>query len=91
VQESAGAITDRSLERLGTSDTAIIVARQIMLNAALASAKNAESMPPGLAPDTHKARAVSIMLPAGIPFQEGAKEQLIVKEGDYVPDPDLKG
>jgi hypothetical protein len=86
VQESAGAIVDRSKERLGTSDTAIIVARQIMLKSVRELERG--GVPPGLDPNTHTARAASIMLPTGVPFQEGAKEQIVVKEGDYVPDPE---
>lgn len=80
VQESAGRIADRSVERLGTSDAGIIKARRFILNAA----KNLENgiAPPALDPKTHWVRSASVLLPEGVPFLEGAKEQLKLSEED---------
>ncbi|MDF2682238.1 MAG: (2Fe-2S)-binding protein [Brevibacillus sp.] len=88
VQESPGPITDRTRERLGTSDTAIIVARRVMLNAAMGMQKR--ETPPGLNLP-YIPRAVSIMLPAEVPFQEGAKDKLVLKEDDYISAESVKG
>lgn len=81
VQVSAGPIVDRSQEKLGTSDTAIIKARQCLLKAVKAL-ENDEKLP-GLDPSSHRIRSASVLLPKGIPFQEGAKEALELTEKDY--------
>ncbi|MED1796694.1 Rieske 2Fe-2S domain-containing protein [Brevibacillus nitrificans] len=82
VQESAGSITDRSQEKLGTSDAAIIVARRVMIHAAKGLEKG--ETPPGLDSSKQRVRAASVMLPEGIPFQEGAKERMELKPQDYL-------
>lgn len=81
VQVSAGPIVDRSQEKLGTSDTAIIKARQCLLKAAKAL-ENGDKLP-ALDPSTHRIRSASVLLPKGVPFQEGAKEALELKEKDF--------
>lgn len=81
VQESAGRITDRSMERLGTSDTGIIKARRFILNSCKSHQEG--KTPPALEPQSHRIRAASVILPVGVPFQEGAKEQLKLSEADY--------
>ncbi len=80
VQESAGTITDRSLERLGTSDTAIIKARRRLLNA-MKQFKEGEDIE-ALSAESSKIRAASVLLEKGLPFQEAAKEQLTLKDED---------
>src|SRR3989449_11577064 len=50
VQESMGAIVDRTQEHLGTSDAAIIASRRVLMRAAQAFEHNAN--PPGLEPET---------------------------------------
>lgn len=82
VQESAGPIVDRTLERLGASDTAIIVARQVLLKAARDLEQGLD--PPGLNRETQQVRAASVILKKGVPFQEGAREELRLKQTDYV-------
>ncbi|WDL97745.1 Rieske 2Fe-2S domain-containing protein [Alicyclobacillus sp. ALC3] len=82
VQESAGPIVNRTIERLGTSDTAIIVARQVLLKAARELQQGA--VPPGLTSDSQRVRAASVILAKGVPFQEGAREELRLKDTDYV-------
>src|SRR5207244_2131709 len=69
VQESMGATVDRAQEHLGTSDTAIIAARRVLMRAAQALEQNGN--PPGLEPETQRVRSISIILPKGVPFQEG--------------------
>ncbi len=81
VQVSAGPVVDRSQEKLGTSDTAIIKARRCLLNA-VKSLENGEPLP-GLDPESHKVRAASVLLPKGIPFHEGAKDALQLAEKDF--------
>ncbi|GAB7389172.1 Rieske 2Fe-2S domain-containing protein [Bacillaceae bacterium] len=80
VQESQGPIADRTIERLGSSDAAIIAARRIMLNAVrnFQEGKN----PPALDPASHHVRSASVVLPEGVPFQVGAKELLISPLGN---------
>lgn len=75
VQESQGPIADRSMERLGSSDAAIIATRQILLK----TVKNFRDgiHPPALEPESHHVRSASVVLPEGVPFQIGAKELLV--------------
>lgn len=80
IQESAGVLTDRSLERLGTSDTAIIKARRRLLNAMKKHQEGGDIE--ALKAESSNIRAASVLLEKGVPFQEGAKEQLKLKEGD---------
>lgn len=82
VQESAGVIVDRSTEKLGTSDAAIIVARRVMINAAKGLEKG--EAPPGLDVEKIKVRAASIMLSKDVPFQEGAADLMKLRESDFV-------
>lgn len=81
VQVSAGPIVDRSQEKLGTSDTAIIKARQCLLKGVKALESGGKL--PGLDPSSQRIRAASVLLPKGMPFQEGAKEALKLSEKDY--------
>lgn len=80
VQESTGRIADRSLERLGTSDTGIIKARRFILNACKANQEGKTI--PALEAVTHRVRSAAVLLPVGMPFQEGAKEHLKLTETD---------
>ncbi|MDN4075394.1 Rieske 2Fe-2S domain-containing protein [Fictibacillus terranigra] len=81
VQVSAGAIVDRSQEKLGTSDTAIIKARQCLLKAVKMQEKGEKL--PALDPSSHRIRSASVLLPKGMPFQEGAKAALELTEKDF--------
>ena len=79
-QESQGAVMDRSQEQLGTTDLAIIKARRLLLNAARDLAQD----PPGLDPASQRVRSVSVVLPKGVPFAEGARETLVALPETYV-------
>ncbi|MFB5188772.1 Rieske 2Fe-2S domain-containing protein [Alicyclobacillus fastidiosus] len=81
VQVSAGAIAERSLERLGTSDTAIIKARRRLLDAVRLNEKGGAV--PALDAESHRVRAASVLLPKGMPFHEGAKDALKLMEKDF--------
>lgn len=79
IQESMGPIYNRTKEHLGTSDTAIIAARRLLMKAA--RGLNAGSIPPGVDPGSQRVRAASVVLPRIVPFQEGAKEFLVAQPG----------
>jgi phthalate 4,5-dioxygenase oxygenase subunit len=80
LQESMGAIVDRTKERLGTSDAAIILARRRLLAAAEAAADGKPV--PGDQAAHHRVRSASVLLPKPVPFQDGAKEALVVRPGE---------
>jgi phenylpropionate dioxygenase-like ring-hydroxylating dioxygenase large terminal subunit len=80
LQESMGEICDRTKERLGTSDAAIIMARRRLLDAAK-KLQEERLDPPALEPTAHRVRSTSVVLPKGVPFQEGAKEALVAQPG----------
>ncbi|MGW0288487.1 Rieske 2Fe-2S domain-containing protein [Streptomyces tuirus] len=80
LQESMGAIVDRTKERLGTSDAAIILARRRLLAAAETADKD-EPLP-GDRAEHHRVRSASVLLPRSVPFQEGAKDALVVHPGE---------
>jgi nitrite reductase/ring-hydroxylating ferredoxin subunit len=74
VQESMGAVADRSLERLGTSDTAIIAYRRHMLNALRRFQEGVE--PPGTKSTYYKLRALEKVLPDNVNWYEAMKGEL---------------
>jgi phenylpropionate dioxygenase-like ring-hydroxylating dioxygenase large terminal subunit len=74
VQESMGAIADRTLERLGTTDRAIINARRTLLKAVKTVQDGGE--PPGIAPTYYKLRSVETVLPSDVNWFEGMKAWL---------------
>ena len=74
VQESMGAICDRTKEHLGTTDRAIIMARRIMLQAARTVEDGGD--PPGLGTDTYSLRAIEKILPAGVQWRDALYEEL---------------
>jgi hypothetical protein len=78
VQESMGAIPDRSLERLGTTDRAIITSRQMLLQAVKTVAAGGD--PPGVAPTYYKLRALEHVLPPGANWFEAMQPRLFQTE-----------
>jgi phthalate 4,5-dioxygenase oxygenase subunit len=67
LQETMGIVADRSLEKLGTSDRAIIMARKLLLNAV----KTVEDggSPPGARGEYYGIRAIDRILPSDQPWQ----------------------
>ena len=68
VQESMGAIADRSLERLGTTDRAIITTRRLLLNAVQAVEQGTE--PPGVSASYYRLRPGEKVLPKSASWME---------------------
>ena len=75
VQESMGAVGDRSLEHLGISDTAIIRMRRLLLKAAINLREGTEPYPP-THPDVYDLRAGEAVLPREDGFNPEALEAL---------------
>jgi phenylpropionate dioxygenase-like ring-hydroxylating dioxygenase large terminal subunit len=80
IQESQGHIVDRTQERLGTSDTAIIQVRRRLMHAARAL-RDRGAPPPGLAPASFLVRSASAVLAPGANWVEGAMGRLVVRPG----------
>jgi phthalate 4,5-dioxygenase len=80
LQESMGPICDRTKENLVSTDNGIIMARHRLMRAAKALVDKG-TVPPGVDPEHHKVRSVSIVLPPDQAFKEGAKEALVGRPG----------
>lgn len=76
LQETAGAVVDRTREVLASSDNAIIMARNRLMKAARALGKDVA--PPALDPATHRVRSASFLKPAGMPFKEAVRDVIEV-------------
>jgi hypothetical protein len=76
ITESQRPIVDRTQERLGRADMAIIRIRKCLMDAAIALRDHGTS-PPGLAPASFLIRPASVLLPKDVPWVEGAKDQLV--------------
>jgi nitrite reductase/ring-hydroxylating ferredoxin subunit len=76
VQESMGRIVDRTLEHLGTSDTAVIAARRLLLREARDLAKGVE---PHAAthPSVFRVRSGDMVLKRDVPFEGAIQEQML--------------
>jgi phthalate 4,5-dioxygenase oxygenase subunit len=72
IQESMGAIYNRTQEHLGSSDTGIIQARRRWLNAATALAEQGESPPGVRTPAAYLLRSLAILLPRDANWVEEA-------------------
>ncbi|MBV9743177.1 MAG: aromatic ring-hydroxylating dioxygenase subunit alpha [Acidobacteriia bacterium] len=73
IQESMGPIVDRTRERLGTSDTAIIAMRRLLLQEIRALQKNQEPFAARHG-DLYWVRSASMVLSREVPFEEAARE-----------------
>jgi hypothetical protein len=80
LQESMGPLQDRTKENLVSTDNGVIMARHRLMKAAKELAAKG-TLPPGRDPAQQRVRSVSVVLPAGTPFKEGAGEALKAKEG----------
>jgi phenylpropionate dioxygenase-like ring-hydroxylating dioxygenase large terminal subunit len=74
IQESMGAIADRTLERLGTTDRAIIYARRSLLQA-MSTVRDGGD-PPGVAPTYYRLRSIQRVLPVDVDWYETLKPDL---------------
>ncbi len=79
LQESMGAIMDRSREHLLSTDNGIIMARQRLLRAVHALEKG--EPPPGTDPATHRVRSAAVVLPRDAAFAVAAREALTARPG----------
>ena len=80
IQESMGPIQDRTREHLGTSDTAIIQTRKLLMRSARAL-RDTGTAPPALDPTHQLVRAASFMLPPHEPFEPHAYNAMRVRPG----------
>ncbi len=78
LQEGMGPVVDRSREHLGTTDRAIIVLRQLLLEVTHAL-EDGEPLP-GTDPAAYRnVRAVDLYIPKGERWQEALKDELLAK------------
>jgi phthalate 4,5-dioxygenase len=80
LQESMGPIVDRSKERLVSTDTGIIKARQKLRRAAEAL-RDDGVVPPGVDPAHQKVRSAALVLPHEHDFIEASRDALTVQHG----------
>jgi phenylpropionate dioxygenase-like ring-hydroxylating dioxygenase large terminal subunit len=73
MQESMGVIVDRTRERLGTSDTAIIAMRRLLLSEIRALEQKQQPFAAHHG-DAYWVRSASTVLKRDVPFDEGARE-----------------
>jgi len=78
IQESQGPIVDRTRERLGTSDTAIIQVRKRLTTAARTLRSAA---PRAVDPAAFCVRSASLTLPPGADWVEAARPLVLVRPG----------
>jgi phenylpropionate dioxygenase-like ring-hydroxylating dioxygenase large terminal subunit len=76
IQESMGDIVERDLEHLGTSDTAIIAFRRLLINLARDLQKGKEPFA-AFHGDTYRVRSASILSEEAADFDEAAGERLV--------------
>ena len=74
VQESMGAIVDRSRENLTRSDAAIVQARRLLLQATNTVADGGD--PPGTGESYYKVRAIERVLPQGVQWRDALTEEM---------------
>jgi phthalate 4,5-dioxygenase oxygenase subunit len=80
LQESMGPIVDRTKERLVSSDTGIIKARQ-KLRKAVEALRDEGITPPGVDAVHHRVRSAAIVLPQAESFIESSREAVAVRPG----------
>lgn len=79
LQESMGPVVDRSRENLVSTDNAIIMARTLLKRAARALQKGQE--PRGTAPEHHRVRSASFVLPEDQNFAKTKSDDLLARPG----------
>ena len=83
IQESQGAVVDRTQERLGTSDSAIIHVRRRLMAEAKALCDHG-TPPPECNPESFFVRSASVVLPPGANWVEGAMARVVAKPGGHL-------
>jgi phenylpropionate dioxygenase-like ring-hydroxylating dioxygenase large terminal subunit len=78
IQESMGPVADRTLERLGTTDRAIINARRSLLKAIRTVQDGGD--PPGTQSSYYSIRAYEAVLPKGVHWFDAMKTKLFMLE-----------
>lgn len=78
VQESMGRIVDRELERLGTTDRAIVYARNLLLKAIKTVQDGGD--PPGVAPTYYNLRAYETTIPKDVHWFEAIRSRLFLTD-----------
>jgi phenylpropionate dioxygenase-like ring-hydroxylating dioxygenase large terminal subunit len=81
LQESMGPIVDREKERLVSSDTGIIKARQ-KLRKAVEALRDEGVPPPGAEPAHQRVRSAAIVLPQAESFIDAARDAVTVRPGE---------
>jgi hypothetical protein len=76
VQESMGAIVDRTREHLVASDKAIVTARHLLMNAVKSMKENKD--PPNIWPSCSQIRAIYRTIPQGINWRDALKSETLV-------------
>jgi nitrite reductase/ring-hydroxylating ferredoxin subunit len=78
ITETMEPVVDRTLERLGTSDTAIIAVRRRLMKAAQDLQSGLEPYP-ATHPDVYRVRAVALNLARDVDFAEGARDLMVAR------------
>ena len=81
IQETMGPVVDRTIERLGLSDTAIISLRKLYLQTL--KDLDAGMNLPGLDPSTYQVRGSRYTAPKGLPFSESMDCQISLEADLY--------
>ncbi len=80
LQESMGAIQDRTKENLTSTDNGVIMMRHRLIKAAKALADKGIP-PPGTDPEVQRVRSVALLLRRDLSFKEAAKDALRAEPG----------
>ena len=80
LQESMGAIQDRTRENLTSTDNGLIMARHRLMKAAKALAEKGVR-PPGTEPEVQRVRSVAMLLRRDVSFADAARDALRAEPG----------
>ena len=84
MQETMGAVYDRTKEHLGSSDTGIIQTRRRLITAAR-SLRDEGMTPPGVdVPDSYRVRSAGVVLPRDAEWVQAARGHLVAKAGVHL-------
>jgi phthalate 4,5-dioxygenase len=81
LQESMGAIQDRTRENLVGTDKGIIMTRRRLTDAAKALQENPNVQLPGIAPEHQKIRSAAVLLKRDLHFKDAAKDAFVAQPG----------